>query len=386
MSSLFDAVEMAPRDPILGLNEQFAADPNPGKVNLGVGVYYDENGKLPLLRCVRAAEEKMMEAPQAARLPADRRHRRLRRGDPGARVRRRQPERCRERPRRHRPGGGRDRRAQGRRRPAAADEPSARVLISDPSWENHRALFESAGFEVETYPYYDAATHGVDFDGMCRRSPGRRARNDRRPARLLPQPDRLRPHARAVAAGRRPCSGAHRLVPFLDMAYQGFGEGIAEDGRAVAALPRRRARLLRRDQLLQELLALRRARRRAVGRLCPSKEAAARVPQPAQARHPHQLLQPADARRGGRRHGLVDAGAARALGGGARRDARADQAHARRAAAPPRRRRRSDRHRLHHPTARHVQLLGPQRGHRCSGCAASSGFTASIPAASAWPP
>jgi aromatic-amino-acid transaminase len=72
MPSLFDAVEMAPRDPILGLNEQFAADPNPAKVNLGVGVYYDENGKLPLLRCVRAAEEAMM-AKQQARgyLPID---------------------------------------------------------------------------------------------------------------------------------------------------------------------------------------------------------------------------------------------------------------------------------------------------------------------------
>ena len=86
MSSLFDAVEMAPRDPILGLNEQFDADPNPAKVNLGVGVYYDENGKLPLLRCVRAAEQNDDGGAQGARLPADRRHRRLRRGSPGARC------------------------------------------------------------------------------------------------------------------------------------------------------------------------------------------------------------------------------------------------------------------------------------------------------------
>ena len=72
MSSLFAAVEMAPRDPILGLNEQFVADPNPAKVNLGVGVYYDENGKLPLLRCIREAEKQMMEAPQArGYLPID---------------------------------------------------------------------------------------------------------------------------------------------------------------------------------------------------------------------------------------------------------------------------------------------------------------------------
>ena len=70
--SLFTAVEMAPRDPILGLNEQFAADSNPNKVNLGVGVYYDDAGKLPLLQCVQAAERQMMEAPKArGYLPID---------------------------------------------------------------------------------------------------------------------------------------------------------------------------------------------------------------------------------------------------------------------------------------------------------------------------
>ena len=61
--SLFTAVEMAPRDPILGLNEQFAADTNPNKVNLGVGVYFDDNGKLPLLECVQSAEKAMMDKP-----------------------------------------------------------------------------------------------------------------------------------------------------------------------------------------------------------------------------------------------------------------------------------------------------------------------------------
>ena len=72
MSSLFAAVEMAPRDPILGLNEQFNADPNPAKVNLGVGVYFDDTGKLPLLACVLAAEKMMMEAPKArGYLPID---------------------------------------------------------------------------------------------------------------------------------------------------------------------------------------------------------------------------------------------------------------------------------------------------------------------------
>ena len=70
--ALFAAVEMAPRDPILGLNEQFNADTNPNKVNLGVGVYFDDNGKLPLLQCVQAAEKAMMDKPTArGYLPID---------------------------------------------------------------------------------------------------------------------------------------------------------------------------------------------------------------------------------------------------------------------------------------------------------------------------
>src|SRR3982751_109890 len=70
--SLFTAVEMAPRDPILGLTEQYNADTNPKKVNLGVGVYYDDNGKLPLLQCVQAAEKQMMADPKArGYLPID---------------------------------------------------------------------------------------------------------------------------------------------------------------------------------------------------------------------------------------------------------------------------------------------------------------------------
>ena len=212
MSSLFDAVEMAPRDPILGLNEQFNADPNPAKVNLGVGVYYDENGKLPLLKCVRAAEEMMMEAPTArGYLPIDgiaaydKATQALVFGDAEARR------------------AGRIATIQGvggtGGLKVGADllarmSPSARVFISDPSWENHRALFEAAGFEVVAYPYYDAARHDVDFAGMIgalRAAPGR---NDRRPACLLPQPDRLRPDAGAVErGGRRPRREKARALP-----------------------------------------------------------------------------------------------------------------------------------------------------------------------------
>jgi len=230
MSSLFDTVEMAPRDPILGLNEQFLADPNPAKVNLGVGVYYDENGKLPLLRCIREAEKMMIEAPQPrGYLPIDgiaaydTATQALVFGDAAAR---------------------RDNRIATIQAvggtgglKVGADllqrlNPAARVLISEPSWENHRALFEGAGFEVATYPYYDAATKGVDFEAM-------------RGALAAAAPGTIvvlhacchNPTGCDLSADQWPqvveLLASRRLVPFLDMAYQGFGDGIAEDARAV---------------------------------------------------------------------------------------------------------------------------------------------------------
>ena len=153
--SMFSAVEMAPRDPILGLNEHFAADSNPKKVNLGVGVYYDDNGKLPLLACVQKAEQAMMEKPSArGYLPID--------GiaaydsavqalvfgaqSPSVQAKRVATVQC---------LGGTGGLKVG------ADflkrlNPQAKVLISDPSWENHKALFTQAGFDVQAYPYYDA--------------------------------------------------------------------------------------------------------------------------------------------------------------------------------------------------------------------------------------
>ena len=110
------AVELAPRDPILGVTEAFNADPNPRKVNLGVGVYCDENGKVPLLECVKRAEREMTDSAAPRSLPAHRRHSRLRPRGAGAALRRRQPTSIDGRPRGHRAGAGRHRRAQGRRR------------------------------------------------------------------------------------------------------------------------------------------------------------------------------------------------------------------------------------------------------------------------------
>ena len=229
--SLFAAVELAPRDPILGLNEQFNADQHPNKVNLGVGVYFDENGKLPLLACVQAAEKQLTEAAKPrGYLPIDgiaaydKAVQGMVFGADSAVL-----------------AAGRVATVQavggtgGLK--VGADflkklNPGATVYISDPSWENHRALFNNAGFPVATYAYYDAERRGVRFEAMladlraapagsivvlhacCHNPTG----YDITPAQW----------AQVIAAVK-----ACGLVPFLDLAYQGFGDGIVEDGAVV---------------------------------------------------------------------------------------------------------------------------------------------------------
>jgi aromatic-amino-acid transaminase len=229
--SLFAAVEMAPRDPILGLNEQFNADANPDKVNLGVGVYFDDSGKLPLLQCVQAAEKAMMEKPSArGYLPIDgiaaydAAVKGLVFGADSEPVK-----------------SGRVATVQGVGGTGGlkigADflkkfSPDAKVLISDPSWENHRALFTNAGFSVETYAYYDATARGVNFEGMLKDLQAAR------PGTIVvlhacchnPTGYDITPEQwdRVIEVVKR-----GQLTPFLDMAYQGFGYGIAEDGAVI---------------------------------------------------------------------------------------------------------------------------------------------------------
>ena len=231
MASLFAQVEMAPRDPILGLNEQFNADTNPNKVNLGVGVYTDEQGKLPLLKCVAAAEKQLLEAPKArGYLPIDgiaaydKAVQGLVFGADHAAVK-----------------GGRIATAQAIGGTGGlklgADflkrlNPDAQVLISDPSWENHRALFESAGFAVGTYPYYDAAAKGINVDGMLSTLKAAPAGTIVLLHACCHNPtgyDLTEAQWDEVIA----ITKERGLLPFLDMAYQGFGNGIAEDGAVV---------------------------------------------------------------------------------------------------------------------------------------------------------
>jgi aromatic-amino-acid transaminase len=229
--SLFSAVEMAPRDPILGLNEQFNADPNPKKVNLGVGVYFDDNGKLPLLQCVQAAEKSMMEKPTArGYLPIDgivaydNAVKALVFGADSEPV-----------------TSGRVATVQaiggtgGLK--VGADflkrvSPDAKVLISDPSWENHRALFTNAGFEVDTYAYYDAASRGVNFEGFLASLNAAASGTI-----IVLHACCHNPTGYDITAAQWDqviaVIKAKGLTPFLDMAYQGFGYGIAEDGAVI---------------------------------------------------------------------------------------------------------------------------------------------------------
>ncbi|MEZ5609605.1 MAG: amino acid aminotransferase [Rhodocyclaceae bacterium] len=230
-SSIFAAVEMAPRDPILGLNEAFQADARAEKVNLGVGVYYDDNGKIPLLAAVKAAEEQRLKlAPPRGYQPIEgaaaynKAVQTLLFGANSALVE-----------------AGRAVTIEALGGTGAlkvgADflnrlDPKAKVYISDPSWENHRALFEAAGFEVGTYPYYDAATRGVNFSAMLEALNGFAAGSIIVLHACCHNPtgaDLTLDQWKQVVEVIR----ARNLVAFVDMAYQGFADGIEADAAAL---------------------------------------------------------------------------------------------------------------------------------------------------------
>jgi aromatic-amino-acid transaminase len=232
-SSIFAAVEMAPRDPILGLNEAFNADARTTKVNLGVGVYFDDNGKIPLLAAVKAAEDIRVKAalprgyqPIEGAAAYNTAVQNLLFGKDSALL-----------------ANGQVVTAQALGGTGAlkigADylkrlNADAKVYISDPSWENHRALFESAGFVVENYAYYDASTRGVNFAGM------KQSLNGMAPGSIVvlhacchnPTGADLSDAQWGEVVGICKDRG---LVPFLDMAYQGFADGIDADAVAVRA-------------------------------------------------------------------------------------------------------------------------------------------------------
>ena len=229
--SILSSVPMAPRDPILGLTEAFVADTRADKVNLGVGVYLGEDGKVPLLDCVRQAEFGLAQAPTArGYLPIDGMPayntavKDLVFGPDSAAV-----------------AAGRVVTVQGLGGTGGlrigaeflkSTSAQRKVLLSTPSWENHQALFTRAGFEVAGYRYYDAAAHAVDIEGMLAdlsvAEPGTVVVLHaccHNPTGYDLSPQQWAQVAEVVVAGG--------LVPFLDLAYQGFAAGLDGDRAAV---------------------------------------------------------------------------------------------------------------------------------------------------------
>ncbi|TBU77098.1 amino acid aminotransferase [Phytopseudomonas daroniae] len=229
--SLFSAVEMAPRDPILGLNEAFNADTRPNKVNLGVGVYTNEEGRIPLLRAVVEAETALTAAhaprgylPIEGIAAYDKAVQTLLLGNDSPLIQQ-----------------GRVITTQAIGGTGALKTgadflkrllPDATVAISDPSWENHRALFEAAGFPVRNYRYYDAFSNGVNRGGLLEDLKNLPARSIvvlhaccHNPTGVDLAPEDWQAVLEIVREREH--------VPFLDIAYQGFGDGIEEDAAAV---------------------------------------------------------------------------------------------------------------------------------------------------------
>jgi aromatic-amino-acid transaminase len=231
--SAFSEIPLAPADPILGLTEAFIADKNPNKVNLGVGVYQNGQGKVPVLEVVREAELRHYEQEDSkAYLPID--------GLPAYRT---EVQRL---------LFGEDSKLVSEGRVVTAQAlggtgalklgadflkrffPGSGLWQSSPSWENHRALFEAAGFSVSEYPYYDPNTQGLDFEGMCAALSALAPKSIvllhaccHNPTGVDLTPDQWQSVVEIVKS--------RELLPFIDFAYQGFGEGIAQDASAVRA-------------------------------------------------------------------------------------------------------------------------------------------------------
>jgi aromatic-amino-acid transaminase len=229
--NLFSSVQLAPKDPIFGLTEAYNADQRPTKVNLGVGVYYTDEGKVPLLRAVREAEKQVVakEAPRAyipieGPNPYNLAVQNLLFGQDSVLIQegRVVTAECLGGTGALRVGGDFVKRL----------EPAAKAAISSPSWENHRGIFEAAGYEVLEYTYFDPNTRGVDFNGMVKSL-------ESFPAKTLvvlhacchnpTGADLTQEQWKKIIS----ICQTKQLIPFLDIAYQGFAEGIEEDGMAV---------------------------------------------------------------------------------------------------------------------------------------------------------
>ncbi len=231
---MLDQLTMAPSDPILGLTDAFRKDPNPDKINLGVGVYKDESGHTPILNSVAQARQRILAAettknylaidgsPEYSQVVQE-----LLFGAGHALL-----------------GSGRTVTVQapggtGALRVAAdflhQHFPAARVWISEPTWANHSQIFRLAGIQVQTYPYFDARTNALDFAAMCRALDSAPAGDIillhgccHNPTGVDPTPDQWRDLAGLLTA--------RHLLPLVDFAYQGLGRGLREDAEGLATL------------------------------------------------------------------------------------------------------------------------------------------------------
>ena len=224
---MFEKLELAPPDAILGLTEAFKKDPNPDKINLSVGIYKDQTGQTPTFSAVKKAEQRIL-ASQSGKsyLPIV--------GAPefGAAVQEFVfgPSHAIITEKRaitaHTPGGTGALRVAGIFLKKV--RPNAKMWVSDPTWANHTGIFGDAGFEIATYPYYDAANKSLDFAAMIealRQIPA----GDiillhaccHNPTGVDPSPEQWRQIAKVL--------NERSVLPLVDFAYQGFGKGIEED-------------------------------------------------------------------------------------------------------------------------------------------------------------
>ncbi len=232
-ASLFSEIALAPPDPILGLTEAYLADPRPGKVNLGVGVYQDELGNVPVLPVVHEAQQRWEACEDTKNylpidgVPAyDREVQRLLLGVDSPAI-----------------SEGRALTVQALGGTGALKIgayflrrffPESGVWISRPSWENHRTLFEDAGFAVAEYPYYSVATHGLDFADMTHTLRGLPSRSIVVLHACCHNPTGVDPSREQWEEIVAICRSGN-LIPFLDFAYQGFGEDADADAAAIRA-------------------------------------------------------------------------------------------------------------------------------------------------------
>ena len=271
---MFEHVDAYAGDPILSLNEAFQKDPRAGKINLSIGIYFDNDGRIPMLPSVRAAELAVVEAAgPRPYLPME-----------GAANFRSAVQALLFGPQHPALAAGRIATIQGVGSSGGlkvgADFlkryfPDSAIYLSDPTWDNHRAVFEGSGHRCETYPYYDPATGGVRFDDL------------RAAFQALPRRSIVLMHAcchnptgvdlthdqwRALV----PVMRERELLPFLDLAYQGYGDGIDADAFAPRLLADEGLPFLIANSFSKSM-SLYGERCGALSVVCPDAEQAARV-------------------------------------------------------------------------------------------------------------